>query len=240
VVGGTIVSWTWTFGDGSPTSSSQNPMHCYTQTGYYDVTLAVTTSQGCAATLTKHRYIQVFANPIAAFDPSPNPASVLDASITMYNQSSSDVNYWYWNFGDGTNLSPSTISPEHLFPHVVAGNYTVTLIVHNADGCYDTVAHEIVIQPEFAFFIPNAFTPNGDGINDYFYGSGVGIVTYDLWIFDRWGNMIFHGLNLSDKWNGKANNGSDMAQIDTYVWKVKLMDIFNKTHDYIGTVTLVK
>jgi gliding motility-associated-like protein len=127
-----------------------------------------------------------------------------------------------------------------VYPHETSGNFIAKLIVKNTDGCYDTIPHEIFISPEFTFFIPNAFSPNGDKINDYFFGSGIGIKQYDLWIFDRWGNTIYHGLQLSDKWDGKANNGSDMAQIDVYVWKVRLIDVFNKVHDYIGTVTLVK
>jgi len=67
------------------------------------------------------------------------------------------------------------------------------------------------------------------------------IVDYDIYIFDRWGNMIYHGDNIyASKWDGKANHGSDVAQQDVYVWKVKLKDVFGKTHTYIGTVTLVR
>ena len=96
------------------------------------------------------------------------------------------------------------------------------------------------VVPEFTFFIPNAFTPNGDGVNDYFYGSGVGIGSYDLWVFDRWGNMIFRSNDLNDQWDGKANYGAEEAQEDVYVWKVKLTDVFGKPHRYLGTVTIVK
>ncbi|MGZ6537908.1 MAG: T9SS type B sorting domain-containing protein [Bacteroidia bacterium] len=110
----------------------------------------------------------------------------------------------------------------------------------NSYGCTAYVQHDIVVGPEFTFYIPNAFTPNGDGVNDFFFGTGIGIDTYDLYIFDRWGNMIFHGHDLNDMWNGKANGGSEIAQQDVYVWKVKLTDVFGKKHNYIGTVTLVK
>jgi gliding motility-associated-like protein len=102
------------------------------------------------------------------------------------------------------------------------------------------VEHLVEIGPEFTFYIPNAFTPDGDGTNDFFFGTGIGIVQYDLTIFDRWGNLIFHSEKLEDQWNGKANNGSDISQQDVFVWKVKLTDIFGKKHHYMGTVTLVK
>jgi gliding motility-associated-like protein len=102
-----------------------------------------------------------------------------------------------------------------------------------------------IIQPEitnkpFTFYIPNAFTPNGDGINDEFFGKGENIIEYDMWIFDRWGTMIFHGNDINDKWDGKTNHGSDIAQQDVYVWKVRFADLNKIKHDYIGTVTLVK
>jgi len=92
------------------------------------------------------------------------------------------------------------------------------------------------------FYILNAFTPNYHGVNHDFNGKGVGIVEYDIWIFDRWGNMIFHTDQIDpyDAWDGRANYGKEVAQQDVYVWKVKLTDIFGRKHKYIGTVTLVK
>ncbi len=239
VSGGAIVSWNWNFGDGT-TSNLQNPSHCYPLSGLYDVTLTVTSNNNCTATLLISQFVTVFVNPIAEFSPNPNPASIFDGSITMNNQSSSDVNYWFWDFGDGDTLAPLTPSPVHTFPTTNPGTYYVTLIVHNADGCYDTVMHPIEIGPEFTFYIPNCVTPNDDGINDYFFGDGVGIIKYDIWIFDRWGNEIFHGKYLYDKWDGRANGGADVAQQDVYVWKVKLTDVFDRQHNYIGTVTIVK
>lgn len=241
-VGGadSVVNWDWNFGDGSDGSAIPNPSHCFSQSGLYDVKLIVTSYHGCISSLTQSQFVQVYSIPVAAFDATPNPASVIDPIITFNDQSSSDVNYWFWNFGDSTTLSPNTSSPVHEYPKDASNTYVVTLIVHNADGCYDTVSHEIFIGPEFTFFIPNVFTPNGDKTNDYFFGSGVGIIKYDLWIFDRWGDMIFHGKELNDKWDGKANKGDSESQIDVYVWKVTLTDVFNKEHNYIGIVSLVK
>jgi gliding motility-associated-like protein/predicted ribosomally synthesized peptide with SipW-like signal peptide len=237
VAGGTITNWNWNFG-GVGTSNSQNPSFCFTTTGQYNVTLSVTTNSGCNS-LSTPTVITVFQNPTAEFNPTPNPASVLASNVTLNNQSSSDVTYWNWQFGDGDSLSPTTPSPTHTYPNDVAANYIATLIVHNANGCYDTVSHEIIIGPEFTFFIPNAFSPNGDGVNDTYYGQGIGISKYELFIFDRWGNLIFYSDELSKAWDGKANHGNDIAQQDVYVWKVKLLDVFGKRHNYIGTVTIV-
>jgi gliding motility-associated-like protein len=239
--GETIVSWDWDFGDDSLNSNLQNPSHCYPLTALYDITLTVTSNHGCSSDSTQVQMIEVFATPEAEFTAVPNPASVLNPLVTLNNGSSSDVVYWDYYFGDGEGTSPNTPSPEHMYPSSGPGIYTATLIVHNADNCWDTVQHDIEIGPEFTFFIPNAFTPNGDGVNDYFYGQGIGIEEYDIYIFDRWGNMIYHGDNIyTSLWDGKANAGSEVAQQDVYVWKVKLTDVFGKKHNYIGTVTLVK
>lgn len=238
--GDNIVTWDWDFGDGSAGSTIQTPNHCFSQPGLYDITLTATSNHSCASTLTLTQHIQVFEIPVAEFTPTPNPATVLDPNIVFNNQSSADVTAWYWDFGDGSTLSQTVQSPEHSYLEGLAATYTVTLMVHNANYCFDTVSHQIIINPEFTFFIPNAFSPNGDGDNDLFFGTGIGIIEYDLWIFDRWGNMVFHTDDLIKGWDGKSNGGSLSSQIDVFVWKVELTDVFKKVHTYIGTVTIVR
>jgi PKD repeat protein len=144
----------------------------------------------------------------------------------------------------------------------------ICLSVKNEHGCWDNVCHEVKLIPEFTFYIPNTFTPNADSINDMFFGKCRGVKEYDIWLFDRWGNQIWDchhddkntnwdndatsprqdGLASYCKWDGKVvQGGLDMggnsriyAQQDVYVWKVKLLDIFNKRHTYIGHVNIVK
>ncbi|MDF2438466.1 MAG: hypothetical protein K0Q95_2842 [Bacteroidota bacterium] len=244
--GETIAAWDWNFGDGSPDSTNLNSTnqstsaHCYGSTGFYDVTLTITSSNGCTASYTEVHAVEVYPVPQAEFSAAPNPASILDPEVVFSDASSSDVISWIYHFGDGDTIA-GVQNPIHTYPNSEATTYISSLIVENSYGCIDTVEHPVEIGPEFTFFIPNAFTPNGDGVNDYFYGQGIGIIKYDIYIFDRWGNMIYHGDNIdASKWDGRANNGSDVAQQDVYVWKVKLTDVFNKKHNYIGTVTLVK
>lgn len=238
--GSAIAGFTWDFGDNSPVSTSQNPSHCYTQSGVYDVSLTATSNNNCSANLTIPQFVEVFSMPVAEFFPFPDYATVSNTAVTLNDQSSSDVNYWFWSFGDGDTLSAYSPGPVHLFPNDTTGVYVASLIVKNADGCADTVMHEIVIGTDFSFFIPCAFTPNNDGINDYFRGQGIGILNYDLKIFDRWGNLIFYSEDLNKTWDGKANRGSETAQQDVYVWKVVLTDVFRKKHNYIGTVTIIR
>jgi len=88
--------------------------------------------------------ITVFANPVAAFNPTPNPTDIINPNVIMNNQSTTDVTYWHWSFGDGDTLAPATASPKHTYPNVTSGSYIASLIVHNINGCYDTTAHEFL------------------------------------------------------------------------------------------------
>jgi gliding motility-associated-like protein len=235
-----ITNWNWTFGDGKK-SAQQSPAHCYKETGKYDVELSVTDKNSCKASLKYDKMITVYSIPVAEFSTTPSPASVLEHNVTFINQSSTDVNFWMWDFGDGDTLAPDTKNPIHTYASIPNSIYHATLQVHNADFCFASITHQIKIEPEFTFFIPNAFTPRASaGLNDVFNGKGIGIIKYDLWIFDRWGNTVFHSSDLDEGWDGKANGGKHVAQEDVYVWKVHLTDVFHKQHSYLGTVTLVK
>ena len=228
--------WQWDFGDGGM-SSTQNPSHCYTNPGYYDVSLTATSIQGCVSKLTKLKMIYVYPQPIAEFSINPNPASTIDPKVMLKNFSSADAITWNYDFGDGYKTGPAIQNPEHDYEKVEK-IYLASLIVTNKEGCVDTVQHEVIVGPEFIFYIPSAFTPNDNGINEYFYGKGYGIKDYDLRVFDRWGNMIFHGQDLNDKWDGTLKG--TLCQQDVYVWKVLIKDVFNIKHQYTGTVTLIK
>ncbi len=245
--GGTkIVRWLWDLGydskGQSDTTNAQNPKDiCYPNPGTYDVTLTAWSNKGCHTTLTKTAFLETYAKPTANFTANPNPVTLYDPTINFYDQSSSDVKSWTWNLGDGKIISPNTKNPVHKYTVGVSGIYYVKLYVINANGCVDSITKPVEVLPEFTFFIPNAFTPTRhDGINDTFFGKGVGIIKYHIWIFDRWGNMVFNTADINTGWDGRANNGEEVAQQDVFVWKVQLTDVFGKKHDYIGTVTLVK
>jgi gliding motility-associated-like protein len=238
VTGATITSWLWSFGDGG-TAAVAAPTHCYAASGFYDVTLTVTSSQGCSTTATQNDMIHVFDLPVADFTHFPIPATVLEPTVNFTDQSSADAISWTWYFGDGDSLS-GTENPQHDFPGAEPGTYDVWLVVENANGCIDSVMHQIVVGPEFTFFIPNAFTPNNDGINDTFFGTGIGIAEYEMLVFDRWGNLVYLADDLGDKWTGQMSGAGTLVQEDVYVWKVKLKDVFGKKHTYIGTVTVVR
>lgn len=238
--GTTVTAWQWDYGDGSPFGNNASGEHCYTGNGVFSVSLTVTTAQGCSSTGTQNNMITVYQLPQAEFDFSPSsPTTLIAADIDFYNQSTGSL-AWDWDFGDMNDTTGSVEQhPEHIYTDT--GSYCIRLIAMNNFQCADTVIHCLRIEPEFTFFIPNAFTPfDSPGDNDGFSGYGTNIKEYEMWIFDRWGDMIFHTTDLEMRWNGKANNGKEMAQRDVYVYLVKLVDFRGADHQYRGTVTLVR
>ena len=100
---------------------------------------------------------------------------------------------------------------------------------------------DITIEPEFMFFAPNTFTPNGDGLNDYFIPKGIGMdAEFEMHIYNRWGDLIFSSFGLDHPWEGKANNGADIVNEDVYVWKIRIRDYQKRIHEFFGNVTLIR
>lgn len=243
VANGNIIGWNWNFGDGSNSSIQQNPSHCFSIPGSYTITLSTITSGGCTNTLVIPNMITVHPVPQANFSANPTVASILNPTIAFTDESQGNPIAWSWNFGDPTTTSDvdNNQNTAYTYSSEYGATYSVNLIVTNQFGCVDDTTINVIIQPDFAFFIPNAFTPNNDGINDGFFGTGYGITKYEINIFDRWGNLIFKSDDINQSWDGTVQGkGGDIAQIDVYVWKVNLSDVFDQKHNFIGHVSLLK
>ncbi len=236
---GTNVQWMWDFGEGS---ASSDPNHCYNNSSvvlpeFFSVTLTVTSDSGCISSLSKNNYITVYPNPNAGFTVDPQTAVVTDPVISIID-ASAGANFWNWDFGDGTDTA-SSFDP---LPHTYAdtGKYTIMLITSNQFSCLDTSYQTVIIEPDFLFYIPNAFSPNDDGVNDTFNGRGLVITKYEMTIFDRWGNLIFFSDNMDKPWDGKASHGAGIAQGEVFIYSFKVTDFNMKKHEYKGIVTLVR
>lgn len=237
---GTIVSWLWDFGDNSTPATIQNPTnHCYGEPGSYDVTLTVINSAGCQETFTINNMITVHDFPIPDFSFGPQPATLTNPQICFTDLSGGNPATWSWDFDDPSDPATSSLQ-NPCFSYSDTGIFCPRLTVSNAFGCTSDTSYCLVISPEFTFYIPNAFSPNQDGINDFFSGTGMFFTDYEMFIFDRWGNQIFYTQDITRQWDGRANQGNKVAQQDVYVYVVKLKDIFDKEHKYIGHVTLLK
>ncbi len=239
---GTNVQFLWSFGDGSTPGSSQNVEHCYTNDSVFSPasftpSVTVTSDSGCVTSGSKINFITVYPNPNASFTVSPETSTIIDPAISITDLTTG-ANHWNWNFGDSSDTS--SVSNPAPYTYADTGTYIVTLIASTQYNCIDTAYQSIIIEPDFSFYIPNAFTPDGDDINDFFTGKGIYIKEFEMSIFDRWGNLIYRSDDISKPWDGKANRGNETAQGDVYVYAIKVTDFKKKKHTYKGIVTLVR
>ena len=234
---GTITQWSWDFGDGN-TSTAQNPYHCYNAPGPYTVTLNVVNSLGCSNTLVMTNYINVLINPVAAFYATPPTSTILSPVINFVDASNSAAS-WNWDFGAGQGTSTDQ-NPSHSFDE--ADCYQVSLTVASVDGCTSNTTLEVCITPDIAIYVPNGFTPNNDGLNDVFMPASTGIDPehFEMYIFDRWGSVVFYTNDISIGWDGRPMGKSGVCQIDSYVWKINTGDIMGNSHTLIGQVSLLR
>lgn len=230
---GTLKKWVWDFGDGTTDTITNPDVRVYDEPGYFDVTLLVETDLGCKDTLVMDNYIHVFPKPMAAFTTEPSATSILHAVIDFKDQSYG-ASQWLYDFADSTTSVEQ--NPTHWFPQ--PADYFVTQYAISMDGCVDTTFRYIEIKNDFAFYIPNSFTPNSDSKNDVFKAYGIGVTDYSMQIFNRWGQLIFTSANMEDGWDGSFKN--EKVKQGTYVYAVKVRDIFNKPHTYQGSVTVVR
>jgi gliding motility-associated-like protein len=237
-------SWHWSFGDfisGNPNSSNDTATsHLYSEPGIYLVTLTALTQDGC--NVSAHDTIEVYEMPLADFFVHPNVATTETPEIHFYDNSTTGY-AWSWDFGDPTSgISNYSINqnPEHHYD--VADDYLVTMIVTTEHGCMDTAVYNMIIHDAFSLFIPNAFSPNGDLVNDQFLTQGIGFQenTFKMRIFDRWGEQICYTEDIEKGWDGKDQKSGKIMPDGIYAFLINVVDDLNIEHQFTGTITLLK
>ena len=193
--------------------------------------------------LTKPNYITVYPKPRANFVANPQTTSILDPLINFTNLSSGASTY-LWDFGDqgainGSN-NATTFNANHSYSFV--GPYNVNLVATSIHGCVDVKLITVEITPDFALYIPNTFTPDGNSVNDFFQPVGVGINedNYRMDIFDRWGENIFTSNNFRKGWDGSVKGSGKIAEQGVYVYKLMVFDLQGNKHPYVGHVTVLR
>jgi gliding motility-associated-like protein len=174
----------------------------------------------------------------AFFNFGPQPTTILNTTINFQNLSTGAVSY-LWDFGFAQS---GVTNPSVQFPDDSSGTYNVCLFAYNAANCVDSVCFDVTIDEDFVIYVPNAFTPNGDGMNDVFhvYGNDIDPEIYNLYVFNRWGEIVFQTDVLGEGWDGKMANGL-LAPNDVYVWRLKTEALsIEFYYDKVGSVTLVR
>ena len=207
--------------------------YCFITAGNFPVNANFTDANGCTNSSTFA--INAYAAPIADFEYSPlKPVEGVDNVQFVNSSPSTDISNFNWYFINNNGYTSTSSSTSDLFQE--SGVYPVALIVKNKWGCLDTVVKTITIAEDQALFVPNSFTPNGDGINEIFQPKGKGLLKYNLMVFDRWGQKIYETADFADGWDGTFK-GLECKQ-DSYVWKITASYPQGKVKEYTGHVTL--
>ena len=231
----------WDFGDGQLSNQPGSIDHTYADTGCFTVTLTATNAIGCVSTFSNTDMVCVYENPIAFFTAEETIVPADDPFVYFINNSQYADTY-VWDFGDGaTSFSEN---PVHLYPQGAA-NYEVLLTASNASGCFDQFVLTIVLWEEELIYVPNSFTPNGDGSNDIFkpiITAGFDKESYQLLIFNRWGEMVFESYDPNVGWDGTFGTSQSFESQDgTYTWRITLRGLQDEDATlFLGHVNLLK
>jgi gliding motility-associated-like protein len=216
-------------------STQQNPviLNTHSGPGIYHVSLTDSSGFGCGASSAVT--VSVYPKPVADFNYSPYEP--LDGEQVNFTDASySNIVSWNWYFTNTAQYTSTLQNPVFTFPD--HGSYVTVLAVTNSQGCRDTVSKLVLVKEDYAFYIPNTFTPNNDGLNDIFQPKGTGVVKYEMSIFDRWGEKLFYTDEFQKGWDGSFHG--KICPNDVYVYLVRLTNIFGKSFELTGHVSLVK
>jgi gliding motility-associated-like protein len=230
-------TYQWNFGNGN-TESGFDPDYSYEESGNFSVTLTVTTENGCVAEYISHSMITVYPEPQAGFNVNPNVLTTAQPMANIIDESSGAIS-WFYSLGDGDTSYQRNLTHNYYEP----GDYTLSQRVVNQFGCVDVATYQLKVEPIITFYLPNAFTPDGDGNNEIFKCYGLNIVEFRMEIYTRWGELVFESNDIDLGWNGKKFNEKDrvMSQQDVYAVVVYVRDTFDLPPKRIDhRVTLVR
>ena len=230
----------WDFGDGTTLDVCENVTYVYEEAGTYFPSLNITSDQGCTGTDFSLTPVNVYGFPEADFYWDPVPVTTLENEVSLINTSTDGVSYLWDITGYGT---ATTEDVEITFAPVDLAQYEVCLQTTNMFGCTDTLCQTISMESELLVYVPNAFTPDNDGLNDLLTPSVLGLLpsTYHFQVFDRWGHVVFESYTVGEGWNGSFQNGTHYVQEDVYLWRIEGQDV--RSADVVtlqGHVTVVR
>ena len=226
----------WDFGDGG-IDSVISPTHVFETPGLFDINIEITSPIGCYTERQFLDWIFIDSLPVAAFSFSPDRASNFEPEV-VFTDESVRAAQWEWTFDQ----YGSTIlqNPTYVFPDT--GLMEVQLVITHIYGCVDTVIHYVDVEPKITYFLPNAFTPNEDGKNEFFRGGGFfrGIRNFDIKIMNRWGGIVFESTDPSKGWNGLKDNTGRMSPNGVYLVYVQFTGPRGMPHEFKGYATLIR
>jgi gliding motility-associated-like protein len=236
----TITLSQWQFGDGGTSDGILEANYTYEEPGLFDVSVIVLDDNGCTDTLVVDSAVLVHDLPNPFFISQPNPANTLEPDVNFVTQITDYPSYLWTSSGD----SLGTGIPFGLhFPYFEARTTGICLVVTDTNGCMNEHCEDVLIEQAFTVYVPNAFTPNGNGINEVFYPVILGAEEddYEFAIWDRWGEQVFLTTDRYEVWNGGMNNADTPLEPGVFTWRVRLRESAKaEREDIYGHVVLVK
>ncbi len=227
---------TWDFGDGSG-SPDVSPTYVYENPGVYTVNLDIKNPFDCRTSREFPGLVEVTPSPIADFSFTPEELNVVDPTASFFDNSIAAI-AWDWDFnGEGNS---NEINPSFTFPDT--GLQVIQLIVTHQNGCTDTTSKILDIFPSGELYMPNAFTPNGDGQNDIFIPVAqlFGGNNYAFSIWNRWGEQVFFSDDIHTGWNGTKNNSGKPSAPGVYLYLIEYQDSRGNERQVKGYATLLR
>jgi gliding motility-associated-like protein len=225
-------TYAWSFGD-EFFSSSSTPTHIYETPGTFNLVLITRNNTGCVDTATAT--ITVYPVPVASFTHNfeSNPYYAGEDTLSLTNNSTGATNY-LWTFG--TADTANAFEPNYSFHD--PGDYVLKLFAINEFGCVDKSLSYIRVRVREQFYVPNAFSPNGDNINDYFYVESENIASMKILIFNRWGRIFYTSNDKNFRWDGTCQG--DPVPLGVYGFLLTAIGRNGTEQKMNGTVTIVR
>lgn len=229
-----VTKWSWRV-NGNQFSTQQNPVKVFPASGQFTVMLSASNGGCTDSSLT----IIVLDDEVkAAFE--TNNILCPEDTATFKNTSTGKISSWIWDFGNGITSTQQTPASQTYPQTGTETNYPVLLTVVGNNGCVDTVSQKIRVMKSCFIGVPNAFTPNDDGINDFFYPINAFKADHlDFRVYNRWGQVVFKSNDWTKKWNGKIKGIIQPAGM--YVWTMKYTHRdTGKKYSLKGTMILIR
>lgn len=211
--------------------------YCFYKTGKYTLTAKLSNSLNCRRTSSFE--VTAYKPPVADFENYPlKPIEKFESVTFTSNSAGANPLAFDWYIRDVNGYGFYNNNKEFSYLFETAGIYPVALVVTDARGCKDTVLKTITINEDFTLYVPDAFTPDGDNLNDVFLAKGRGIRDFQMWIYDRWGEKIYESSDALQGWDGSFKNKE--CKTDTYIWKIALTTVKGEKKEFTGHIILYK
>ena len=230
------ISYLWDFGEpGAQFTGPNPPPFEYPTIGRKAIKLTYTEGAPCPKSDDTTIFVEVVPNPIARFDYTPR-GSVVNA-LYKFRNTTTGGNTFFWTLGDGFTSSAKD-SVLHMYNRT--GNFVATLFAETQYGCKDKYSEPIAVLVDPLVNAPNAFTPNGDGVNDVFRITAFGVDKMDLRIYNRYGQMVFQTSDPMEGWDGTFKGVPQSMDVYTYTLVIQLSNALVPEPPRAGKVTLIR